>query len=130
MPTKDPPQMKTLQEKILSFAEERDIEVEFDKGNRVNDILVMNLKAKKDNALEFYLRVSQEFPQYSVDIFNLMDPDRRGLMAALTEPYTLEKNHPFYEKRKESYFVTEETADNWETFLGEIEINPPVLPQS
>ena len=50
--------------------------------------------------LKFYVKVSQEFPQYLVDIFNLMNPDKRGLVAALVEPFILEKDHPFYEERR------------------------------
>ena len=122
-----PSKIRILQQKISSFAQENEIKIVFDKGNRENDILIMSLNTEKDNALEFYLRVSQEFPQYSVDIFNLADSDRRGLMAALTEPYTLEKTHPFYEKRKTPYFVTEDTADDWETFLDEV--NPVIMYQ-
>ncbi len=127
MPTILPHQTRALQEKINFLAQENEIEIEFDKGNRENDILVMSLNTEKDNALEFYLRVSQEFPQYSVDVFHLGNPDRRGLMAALIEPYTLEKTHPFYEKRRKPYFVTEDTVDNWETFLDEI--NPVITYQ-
>ena len=111
--------IRILQEKIISLAQEKGIEIEFDRGKRENDILIMNLNTEKNNALEFYLKVSQEFPQYLIDVFNLRNPDRRGLVAALIESFILEKKYLFKEKRK-PYFVNEDTVDDWEMFLDEI----------
>ena len=112
-------QIRILQEKITSLAQEKGIDIEFDRGKRKSDIFIMNLNTEKDNALEFYLDVSQEFPQYLIDVFNLKNSDRRGLVAALIESFIFEETCQFKEKRK-TYFVNENTVDDWEMFLDEI----------
>ena len=104
---------------ISTMAQKEGIEVDFSKGKRKNDILVMNLSTQKSNALIFYLKVSKELPKYLIQIFRLPDPDRRGLTAALIEPEAepLKETDPFFKERRSNFYANESNADNWEEFL-------------
>ncbi len=106
---------------VATMAQEEGIEVDFSKGKRKNDILVMSLNTQKSKALMFYLKISKEFPEYLVQIFRLQNSEKRGLTAALIEPETepLKETDPFFEERRRNFFAKEETSGNWEEFLQE-----------
>lgn len=112
-------EFEDLKQVISNLAQENNMEVEFSRGKRQNDVLVMSLKTAKDTALSFYLKVSEKFPNRLVHIFRLKDPEKRGLTAAIIEPMNIAEDDPFSPERRRSFFANKKTKGDWEDFLGE-----------
>ncbi len=115
------PKPEFARKTINNLAQEAGIAIEFSKGKRKNDILVMTLSTEKNIALKFYLRVTEKFPECLVQIFRLKDPAKRGLVAALVEPLTepIKDTDPFYQERRRNFFASKDTLNYWEGFLQE-----------
>ncbi len=114
-------ELELTQQTIITLAQEEGIKVEFGEGRRKNDILLMSLHTEKNNALQFYLKLSNKFPKHLIHVFRLKDPEKRGLTAALIESpmERLKETDPFFEERRRNFFANEKSLGNWEKFLQE-----------
>lgn len=87
-------------------AQELDLQITFDEGNRRNDILVMRINGDLRNNLELYRRVSEDLPEYAIQLFNLPAPEF-GACAALVQKSPMRTHDP--ERRTDFRSLSETT---------------------
>jgi hypothetical protein len=87
-------------------AQELDLQIVFEAGNRRNDILVMRIGGDLRNNLELYRRVSEDLPEYAIQLFNLPAPEF-GACAALVQKSPMRPHDP--ERRTDFRSLSETT---------------------
>ena len=87
-------------------AQELDLQIVFEAGNRRNDILVMRINGNLRNNLELYRRISEDLPEYAIQLFNLPAPEF-GACAALVQKSPMRPHDP--ERRTDFRSLSETT---------------------
>lgn len=86
--------------------QELDLQIVFEAGNRRNDILVMRMGGDLRNNLELYRRISEDLPEYAIQLFNLPAPEF-GACAALVQKSPMRSHDP--ERRTDFRSLSETT---------------------
>jgi hypothetical protein len=87
-------------------AQELDLQIAFEAGKRRNDIVVMRINGDLRNNLELYRRVSEDLPEYAIQLFNLPAPEF-GARAALVQKSPMRPHDP--ERRTDFRSLSETT---------------------
>jgi hypothetical protein len=91
---------------IGSSAQELDLQIAFEAGKRRNDIVVLRIDGDLRNNLELYRRVSEDLPEYAIQLFNLPAPEF-GARAALVQKSSMRDHDP--ERRTDFRSLSETT---------------------
>lgn len=74
-----------MQQVIQDFASELNLTAEFARGKRSTDIMVVEVGGRLDRTLSLYTRITDEFPEYDLELFNSGSGDAFGRRAAITQ---------------------------------------------
>ncbi|MEM7738154.1 MAG: hypothetical protein AAF267_20450 [Deinococcota bacterium] len=87
-------------------AQDLSLQIEFSPGQRRTDILVMEVGGELPGNLELYRRISEDLPEYAIQLFNLPSPEF-GRRAALVQKVPLGAHDP--ERRTDFRSLSEST---------------------
>jgi hypothetical protein len=87
-------------------AQELNLQIGFESGNRRHDIMVMHIDGDLSNNLELYRRISEDLPEYAIQLFNVPAPEF-GCYAALVQKSPLRPHEP--ERRTDFRSLSETT---------------------
>ncbi|MEM6430529.1 MAG: hypothetical protein AAF708_14910 [Deinococcota bacterium] len=91
---------------IGRVAQDLKLQINFTAGQRRTDVLVIEVSGELPNNLELYRRISEDLPEYAIQLFNLPSPEF-GRRAALVQKVPLDAHDP--ERRTDFRSLSEST---------------------
>jgi hypothetical protein len=87
-------------------AQDLNLQIKFDAGQRRTDVMVMEVSGELPGNLELYRRISEDLPEYAIQLFNLPSPEF-GRRAALVQKIPPDAHDP--ERRTDFRSLSEST---------------------